>query len=53
MFDFNKKIIERVLICTQCDWLNREKKTCVKCGCHVKVKAMIPLASCPLDKWPK
>jgi hypothetical protein len=45
------KSLERLGICSQCDQLEKETLKCKQCGCHMKVKALIPLASCPLNKW--
>ena len=36
-------------ICTGCEFLNDNK--CEKCGCFMKVKHKLAMASCPEGKW--
>ena len=38
-------------LCTGCEFLNDNK--CEKCGCFMKVKHKLAMASCPLGKWDK
>jgi hypothetical protein len=45
------KSLERLGICATCDQLQKEELKCNQCGCHMKVKVLIPQASCPLRKW--
>ena len=47
------KSLERLGICSQCDQLDKQSLKCKQCGCLMKVKTLIPLASCPLNKWPQ
>ena len=43
---------ERWGLCSSCEFLT-EKNSCQKCGCFMKVKHKIALASCPIGKWDK
>ena len=36
-------------ICTACEFLNNNK--CEKCGCFMRVKHKLAMASCPEGKW--
>ena len=36
-------------ICSGCEFLNNDK--CEKCGCFMKVKHKLAMASCPEGKW--
>ena len=36
-------------LCTGCEFLNNNK--CEKCGCFMKVKHKLSMASCPIGKW--
>ena len=36
-------------ICIGCEFLNNNK--CEKCGCFMKVKHKLKMASCPIGKW--
>ena len=38
-------------ICSGCEFLNDNK--CDKCGCFMKVKHKLKMASCPEGKWDK
>jgi hypothetical protein len=43
---------KRMEICNQCELFNREKQSCLKCGCRMLIKAEWKDAKCPLNKWP-
>ena len=45
------KSLERLGSCSLCDQFNKETMVCNQCGCMMKAKVLIPLASCPLKKW--
>ena len=36
-------------LCIGCEFLNNNK--CEKCGCFMKVKHKLKMASCPIGKW--
>ena len=38
-------------LCSGCEFLNNNK--CEKCGCFMKVKHKLAMASCPVGKWDK
>jgi hypothetical protein len=42
----------RLDVCNSCEFLFKPTNTCMKCGCFVQAKTYIPIAKCPLDKWP-
>jgi hypothetical protein len=46
-----EKAQQRFEICTQCEEFNKEKASCKKCGCYMKVKTKLPRAKCPINKW--
>ena len=48
----NKDLIEeRLAICNECPFLNKNLMKCKKCGCFMKLKTTLHEAKCPLDKW--
>ena len=47
-----EKIYEqRMLICHGCEKLNKEKASCMVCGCKVEYKGRMETESCPQKKW--
>ena len=49
----NKEILDqRWNLCLGCEFLT-ESNTCKKCGCFMKVKHKLAMASCPVGKWDK
>ena len=45
------KYLNRYQICKSCPELIKLTKQCKKCGCIMKMKAKLELATCPLGKW--
>lgn len=45
------KAQQRFSICVKCEEFNKEKSSCNKCGCYMKVKTKLPRAKCPINKW--
>ena len=41
----------RLQICFECDSYEAESIRCRECGCHLKAKARLSVAKCPLEKW--
>lgn len=41
----------RYEICTSCEFFQPENKICLKCGCYMPLKTIIPLMKCPIGKW--
>ena len=39
-------------LCSSCEFLT-DKNSCTKCGCFMKVKHKLSMASCPVGKWDK
>jgi hypothetical protein len=42
---------QRLALCDSCEFLNREKFRCTKCGCFMKTKTQFAGAKCPENKW--
>lgn len=48
----NKDLIEqRLAICNECPFLNKNLVKCKKCGCFMKLKTTLHEAKCPMGKW--
>ena len=43
---------QRLEICNSCEFFDRIRKRCFKCGCFVEVKARYWDAICPVNSWP-
>jgi len=41
----------RLSICKECPEFVKVTSQCKKCGCIMNLKAKLPNASCPLNKW--
>lgn len=41
----------RLQECLGCEFLIKITTSCRKCGCFMKAKTRLPLASCPIGKW--
>ena len=41
----------RIEICKQCPQFIKSTSQCKKCGCIMNLKAKLPNAFCPLNKW--
>jgi len=50
MLDFFEK---RISICEKCESYDLQEKRCNECHCYMPVKAMVPFADCPQNKWDK
>jgi hypothetical protein len=46
-----EKAEERFSICKACPELIKLTTQCKKCGCFMKVKTKLDLATCPIGKW--
>lgn len=46
-----EKAEERFSICKVCPELIKLTTQCKKCGCFMKVKTKLDLATCPIGKW--
>jgi hypothetical protein len=40
----------RLEVCRTCEKLINDSR-CSHCGCFMKVKVLVPLATCPENKW--
>ena len=47
----DKKVKMREKTCLHCDWFEKKKLRCIKCGCIVPIKIRLEEESCPLNKW--
>ena len=43
--------VERLDKCVGCQYLNKDKWTCGKCGCYLIKKAKMSTEKCPDNKW--
>jgi hypothetical protein len=49
-----KEMSERRLsICNDCPRFFKTTKTCLECGCFMKVKTLMSSSSCPIGRWGK
>ena len=46
-----EKAKERFFICKGCPELIKLTTQCKKCGCFMKIKTKMELATCPIGKW--
>jgi hypothetical protein len=46
-----EKAEKRFSICKACPELIKLTTQCKKCGCFMKVKTKLDLATCPIGKW--
>lgn len=44
-------VMHRLAICEACPQLIQLTHQCKECGCFMKIKTKLQLATCPLDKW--
>ena len=48
----DKQLIEeRLAICNNCPWLQKNLMKCRQCGCYMKLKSTLRQAKCPLGHW--
>ena len=47
----NKEVKMREKTCLHCDWFEKKKLRCIKCGCIIPIKIRLEEESCPLNKW--
>jgi len=40
-------------ICKQCEFLMKDKPTCIKCNCNMKDQVKLTNFACPVGKWEK
>lgn len=45
------KSLERLGVCSTCPSLEQNTLTCRQCGCNMKIKVLVPLMKCPINKW--
>jgi predicted RNA-binding Zn ribbon-like protein len=38
-------------ICHKCDWYDRSRNRCRKCGCGIAGKTYLKVSKCPIGKW--
>lgn len=49
--EINRKAVDRMKICLQCEHFLKITKQCKKCGCFMPIKTRMPQQKCPVDKW--
>ena len=47
----DKKVKMRKQTCLHCDWFEKKRLRCIKCGCIIPIKIRLEEESCPLNKW--
>jgi hypothetical protein len=52
IFVTDEQKAERLSICADCPYFNHRQKRCLKCGCKMRFKTALKVATCPMDKWP-
>lgn len=50
-WEVNRKGVDRMKICLQCEHFLKITKQCKKCGCFMPIKVRIPGQKCPVEKW--
>jgi hypothetical protein len=50
MLDKPEAVI-RLNQCVRCNQFDKETFKCNQCGCFLKAKILIPITSCPQNKW--
>ena len=51
--DLQEMASRRLTICRDCPRFFKQTRTCLECGCFMKIKTLIPSSYCPLNKWEK
>lgn len=46
-----EKAEARFAICRECEFLDKERGRCIKCGCFMAKKTGVEVAKCPIGKW--
>jgi hypothetical protein len=41
----------RFFICQSCPYFNHFNERCTVCGCYMRAKVKVPMATCPMNKW--
>ena len=51
--DTDPLYLQRVEICSTCDYKAKAKERCMACGCFIKAKTRLTLSKCPLPdpRW--
>ena len=44
-------VAERMAICEECPFFNKNVARCTKCGCFMRLKTTLHQAKCPVGKW--
>ena len=47
--DFEQQ--RRMDMCQVCEFYDKSKHRCTKCGCYMKYKVTFKSSECPIDKW--
>jgi hypothetical protein len=42
---------KRFKVCIPCQYYDKDKNKCMKCGCFLKWKIKFKYSSCPINKW--
>lgn len=41
----------RLSICDNCEFYNKQRSRCTKCGCYMAIKTYLKAERCPVGKW--
>lgn len=44
-------INNRKNVCNSCEFFDKGRDRCVKCGCNLAIKTYLKASSCPIGKW--
>jgi len=44
-------VTARRLICSYCEFYNKENDSCLNCGCPINKKGRVRKSHCPIKKW--
>lgn len=47
----NDVINNRKSICGSCEFFDKGRERCTKCGCNMAVKTYLKASTCPIGKW--
>jgi predicted Zn-ribbon and HTH transcriptional regulator len=47
----NDVLNNRKSICNSCEFYDKIRERCLKCGCNMAVKTYLKASTCPIGKW--
>jgi len=50
--NMNEQLVAtRRLICSHCEFYNKDNDSCMNCGCPINKKGRVKRSHCPIRKW--